>query len=104
MGLYLVAPWRRRILNPELLCLHLPLSAMTVSYAVGILALSRCYTVTTYLVPALVTVYLGITPVSPPGPVLRLDGSLLKRLALVGFVMLAATYIFVRVLVRFDVD
>jgi O-antigen ligase len=101
VGLYRIGRVPRRILNREMNDLRAPLFAVTAAYAVGIFALSRCYTVTTYLVPAIVTAYLCIAPVYPQGPILKLNGSLVKRLVIVGVILLTVTYLSVRLLARY---
>jgi O-antigen ligase len=85
-----------QIVDPRLKHLRPFLLAMTVGFAAGIFSLSRCYTVTTYFVPGLVSSFVAVAPTSPPVPVLRFDLHWLKRLAVVGLLFIFAVYLFVR--------
>jgi hypothetical protein len=64
------------------------------------LTLSLSYIVPTYTVLGLVTVYLGVAVARAAQPVLRCDLPLLTRLAAVSVAFVAASYVLVRVLVR----
>ncbi|MCI0455473.1 MAG: O-antigen ligase family protein [Gemmataceae bacterium] len=68
--------------------------------AVCMLTLSLSYIVPTYMVLGLVTVYLGVAVVRVAQPVLRCDIQLLGRLAVVSVAFVAASYVFVNVMVR----
>jgi O-antigen ligase len=90
------------VADPELLRLHPYLLSMLATYAVGILFLSRSYVVPTYAMLGLVVVYLRMR--STQGPVtmpawLRFP---LLRLAGVSMAFLMATYLFVRIFVRWS--
>jgi hypothetical protein len=83
--------------DPELLHLLPFLWAMLVSYAVGILSLSRVDTVPTYLLLGLVSAFGGIATQWAPAFRLRLDSRLVQRMVLASFAFLAASYMFIRV-------
>jgi O-antigen ligase len=81
----------------DLQAIRLCLLAMLSGYGTGLLSLSRCYTVPTYLVLGLVTAYVGATRPVPPPPAQRLDPG---RILAVGALTLAAFYVFVKIFVR----
>ena len=76
------------------------LTAMAVAYCGGMLSLSRCYIVPTYLLLGLVTVYLRLAGRYAPLSVPRLDGRLLGRMAAVSVLCLLVIFTFVRLAVR----
>jgi O-antigen ligase len=69
-----------------------------VAYAVGMIALSLCYVVPTYLMLGLAHAYGQMTAVWPPPPPARFGGRVALRLALISVAFLALTYVAVRVL------
>jgi hypothetical protein len=105
VGMFYLALWTLYRYNQARAGIYLPdqrrlapfLLALVAGYGVGLLALSQSYTVPTYLILGLATVYAGVTVVYPPLPSLRLDSRLVQRLAVVGIGFLAASYLFVRV-------
>jgi putative inorganic carbon (hco3(-)) transporter len=67
--------------------------AIAVGYAIGLLALSRAYSASTYLIVGLIAAYINLTPRVRP---LRLDFGFVQRLAVASVLFIAATYLFVR--------
>ena len=76
------------------------LAGAVTAYAVGLLSLSLCYGVPTYLVLGLTVAYTRVTPHHPALPVERFDGRVAGRIALASVGFLAMTYVLVRVFVR----
>jgi O-antigen ligase len=76
------------------------LLAIVCAFVGGILSLSRCYAVPTYLILGLSAAYIP-TAVRPPLPVLHWSFHLAGRLLLVGFGVLVFFYLFTRVFVQF---
>jgi O-antigen ligase len=81
--------------DPDLARLRPVVLAIVIGYAIGLLALSRAYTPTTYLILGLTAAYINLTPRGAP---LRLDARFTKRLAMASIAFIAATYVFVRVM------
>jgi putative inorganic carbon (HCO3(-)) transporter len=75
--------------------LHPMVLAILVSYAVGLLALSRGYTGSTYLILGLGAAYINLTPRIKP---VRLNSSSIQWLCVASVAFIAATYLFVRVM------
>lgn len=104
LGSFAIAIWSlTRAVEPEpdtnaneLLRLRPYVIAITVSYAVGLLSLSRNYVATTYLILGLAAAYLQFMPASQPAVTLRLG----RRLAALSVIFLAMSYMFVRTFVR----
>jgi putative inorganic carbon (hco3(-)) transporter len=69
--------------------------ATLVSYAVGLLALSRGYTGSTYLILGLAAAYINLTPRAKP---VRLNSSSIQWLCVASVVFIVATCLFVRVM------
>jgi hypothetical protein len=101
-GLYRLGHARDRIADPELRRLHPYLMAMVAGYAAGMLFLSLCYIIPTYLMLGLAAVYLRAAGATSPVPAPRFDFRFLQRVAVAGVLFLAATYVFVRVFVRWS--
>jgi hypothetical protein len=76
------------------------LLAILVGSAMCMLTLSLNYIVPTYMVLGLATAYLAVALPRTARPVVSLDIPLLQRLAVVSVGFLAASYVFVRLLVR----
>jgi hypothetical protein len=89
------------IRDPELRRFRPYLLAIVVGYCTALLALSRNYIVPTYLILALVTVYLRLategTSLRPP----RLDARLAQRIGLISIIFVISAYLFVRTFARF---
>jgi putative inorganic carbon (hco3(-)) transporter len=98
--------WRATPDDPELARLRPYVLALTGAYAAGLLSLSRCYHAPTQLVLALATAYLVLASRSVAGGggatlvVPRVDGPCFRRVAGVGLLFLAATYVFVRLMLQ----
>lgn len=88
--------------DPELLRLQPYLLAMLVTYIVGILFLSRSYVVPTYTMLGLAVVYLRLRSVEAPAMFPAWSRLVFVRLAGVSAAFLMATYLFVRVFVRWS--
>jgi O-antigen ligase len=73
---------------------------LTVSYGVGLLSLSRCYTVPTQLMLAIATVYLALASRSGPVVLPKLDGACIRRITGMGVVFLSITYVFMRLMLQ----
>lgn len=70
------------------------------AYSVGMLTLSVCYTVPTYLMLGLASIVYRVTPHRSTAAAPRFDMSALVRLAGLSVVYIAAIYVFVRIFVR----
>jgi hypothetical protein len=88
------------LLNGDLRALQPYLVASVCAYAIGMMSLSICFVIPTYLMLALSVSYTQMARraalVAPP--VLRLDVALLGRMIVVGIGTLAFLYVFVRFL------
>jgi O-antigen ligase len=94
------ALWRSSSPDFQVARLRPYMFAIAVGYAAGLLSLSRCYTVPTQLVLALVMAYLGLARIGD-GPALpRLNGAWVRAIGCVSVVFLIATYVFVRVMLQ----
>jgi O-antigen ligase len=91
---------RIQIVDPRLKRLCPFLLAMTAGFVAGIFSLSRCYTVTTYVVPGLVSSFVAVAPISPPVPVLRLDLRWLRHMAVLSLLFIFGVYVFIRFVVH----
>lgn len=76
--------------------------AVVAGYAALLLSLSHVYSVPTYMVLGLTTTYLSLAVACPPVPLPRFTFQLVQRLALAGIGFLLATYILVRLLLRWS--
>jgi hypothetical protein len=92
--------WRAAPADRELARMRPYLLAATAGYATGLLSLSRCYTMPTQLNLALATSYLVLASRTGPLVIARFDAACVRRIAAVGLVFLAATHVFVRLLLR----
>jgi hypothetical protein len=81
--------------DPEMARLQPIVLAILVGYAVGLLALSRDYEVTTYLILGLAAAYINLTPRFRP---LRLNSAFLQRLVVASVLFVASTYVFLRIM------
>jgi hypothetical protein len=84
------------VVDPDLRRLQPYLLGTVAAYVVGLLSLSLCYVVPTYLILGLAAVYAGMTVCKPPLPALMLDVNVLGRFAMAGAAYLALMYVFVR--------
>jgi hypothetical protein len=89
------------VLDPSMARLQPYLMSIVTAQFVGMLSLSRCYVVSTYIALGLVAAYLNIVT-ARQGPVLpAFDRRLCARLGFASVVFLAATYAFVRTFAHF---
>lgn len=84
--------------DPELARMRPYMLALLAAYAAGLLSLSRCYKVPTILTIAIGTAYLAVASRAEPLVLPRLDGPCIRRITGVGLFVLAATYLFLRVM------
>jgi len=89
------------IANAELHRLRPYLLAVVAAAAVGMMSLTRTYTVPTYLVIGLAAAYLQAAGTSAALPAFAVDGRLVGRLALVSVSFLVCTYMFINLFVRY---
>lgn len=83
-------------LSPALRRLRTPVMASLVGLCVGMISLSRVYTLTPYLVLGLVAVYFRLAAPAAPGAVPRLTPRRVVRTAVFGALFLVAADVFVR--------
>jgi len=74
--------------------------AVLAAYAASMLSLSRQFVPTTYTFLGLATAYVRVAAPAVRAPVLPFDGRLAQRLAFVSAGFLVASYVFVRVFIR----
>ena len=74
--------------------------ALMASYAAGLLSLSRCYHAPTQLMIAIATAYLVLSSRSGPLVIPPMNGSTQRRISGVGILFLAATYVFLRLMLQ----
>ncbi len=95
-SLYRLNQCRSRIADPELRRLLPFLITIVICYVVPLLALSRNYIVTTYMILGMVTVYVQMASQRIPSLAFRFDIPFLRRALGLGIVNLAVIYIIVR--------
>lgn len=90
------------MLDRELSRMRPYLMAMLIAYTTGLLSLSRSYVALTYMVLGLVSVYLHLARhyAYTPLPERRFDFKLLGQFAAVSLAFVMASYVFVRIFVR----
>jgi O-antigen ligase len=76
------------------------LMGVVAAYAVAMLALSRGFTVPTYLILGLVAAYANICTEPEAAPVVRVEVRLVRQLAFLSVLFVAGLYVFVRVFNR----
>jgi O-antigen ligase len=86
--------------DPELRRLRPYIAAMTSGYAAGLISLSRCYTVPTQLMLAIATVFMALAARTGPISWPRLDWRCVRRISGLSAMFLAATYVFVRLMLH----
>ncbi len=86
--------------EPSLRRLRPYLLALVASYAVGLLSLSRCYTVPTQLILSLGTAYLVIAARNGSPAIPKFDGVCIRRVAIAGVVVLVGSYVFMRLMLE----
>jgi O-antigen ligase len=87
------------IVDPELRRMQPFVLGSVAAYAVGMISLSLCYVVPTYLMLGMAHSYGQMTVVRPPPPLARFDARVVLRLALISVGFLAGTYLVVRLFV-----
>jgi len=92
-----LSPGQAQVLDPEMARLRPFLLGALAAFALGILSLSLCYSIPTYMVLGLVTAYGRVTPCRAVKPALSWDLNIAGRIALAGVGFLAFTYMIVRV-------
>jgi len=97
---YRVGSARFVILDPDLRRMQPYMLAVVAAYATGMLTLSRAFIVPTYMVLGLVTAYLRVAAVYPALALPRFDWHVVRRLSMASVGFVAASYVFVRVFVR----
>jgi hypothetical protein len=108
VGAFVTAGWslyrfggrEHLLLDHDLKSMHPYLFAGLAAYCLGMLSLSICFIIPTYLMLGLSVAYTrmaGRAALVPPTP-LRFDLSLLSRFAVAGVFTLASIYVFVRFL------
>jgi hypothetical protein len=85
------------ILDPEQKRLHPFLFGAVAAYVAGMMALSLCYVLPTYLVLALPVVYWHVTPTRVPVPAVAINGAALRQLAFASVGFLVFIYAVIRV-------
>ncbi|MEO6810104.1 MAG: O-antigen ligase domain-containing protein, partial [Isosphaeraceae bacterium] len=91
-----ISPRHAEILDPELARLRPFLMSMIVGYAVGLLSISRCYVVPTYMVAGFAAAYLRMVPVALEDAVPRPSIGIAARLVSINATYLVLVYFFVR--------
>jgi putative inorganic carbon (hco3(-)) transporter len=81
--------------DPGLARLQPVFLAVIIAYAIGLLALSRGYTISTYLILGLAAAYINLTPRARP---FRLNFGFIQQLMVASILFVAATYLFIRVM------
>ena len=105
LGAFFLAVWsiarfgrtNRVILDPDLKRLQPYLLGSLAAYALGLVSLSLCYVVPTYMLLGLAVAFGNIAACYPALAPVRLNGQLVGRLALLSVGFLASLYVFVRV-------
>ena len=86
--------------RPDLARLRPFVLAAVAGYAVGLLSLSRCYTVPTQLILAIGTIFLILAGRKNHPAIPRLDGANARRIVVAGFVVLSGCYVFMRLMIQ----
>lgn len=89
-----------QISDPEVRRLRHYLLAALTAYTVGLMTLSRCYKVPTYMVIGVANAYLRNPAVAPLMPDFRVTPRLIQWMIMFSFGFLMVIYLFVRVFVR----
>jgi hypothetical protein len=100
LSIYRAGQGGPRILDPQQQALRPFMLAAVMAYAVGMLTLSLCFVVPTFMILALAVAYTRTTVCWPAQPPLRMDERLLGRFALAGASYLAVMYVFIRLFVN----
>jgi O-antigen ligase len=100
VSLYRLKSQWTQITDPELRRLHPFLFGTVAAFVMGMMSLSLCYVIPTYLILGLAVVYVRVTPCYSLLPPVCLSNKVAGRVALAGFVFLAGMYVFVRVFIN----
>jgi O-antigen ligase len=93
-------PARTLIVDPELRRFHAYLVGALAAYATGLLSLTLCYQVQTYMLVGLAVAYVRVTRCYPAEPAVRFDLQSLGRLMLVSVAFLLVIYLVIQLFVR----
>jgi O-antigen ligase len=104
LGVFSVPLWSLRRLSPCEVEIHDPnlktlrpfLVAMVAGYATGLISLSRCYIVPTYMLPGLVTAYLHVTAINPAKAPPKVGGQLIRNIIIINLSFLITIFIFIK--------
>jgi hypothetical protein len=99
-GLYRARTQSAPSLAPEIARMRPFLLAMVLGYAAGVFSLSRCYSIPTYLVLGSAGAYLTFLPLQAP-VWFRMDGLMVRRLAVLTGMGLVFLKLFTQVMVRY---
>jgi O-antigen ligase len=99
-GLHQLGSPRGQIPDAEVRRLHPFLKALAAGYVAGMLSLTRCYIVPTYMVLGLVAAYSRFSAARPAPSLMRFDTRLVLRLAVASLAGLTTIHVFVRLFVR----
>jgi hypothetical protein len=88
------------ITDPELRRLHPYLFGTMSTFVMGMMSLSLCYVIPTYLILGLAVAYTRVTPFYSLKPPVCFSKKIAGRVALAGFAFLAGMYVFVRVFIN----
>lgn len=93
-----------RIRDPELQRLLPYIAALLTTWAVGIFTLSRCYTVSSYMIVGVCAAYLNLAGFYQwrPRPILTLNPRVARIWAMCSIGLLAASFVFVKLLARWS--
>lgn len=89
-------PNRTQVLDPGMARLCPFLLAMLAGYSMGMLSLTRVYTIPTYTMLAIVAAYARVTDADPPPPVLHLDLRFWGKASLLGLAFLGLLWIYIK--------
>jgi O-antigen ligase len=99
-GIVRVGRRGEHIVDPDLARLRPAMLGATAGYAVGMLSLSRCYVVPTYLILGLAVAYAQMTVTYPRLPPLRLDVRTTSIVLALSVAFLLGLHLFIRLFVR----
>ncbi len=99
-GMYRLRPSQTTILDLQMAQMYPYVFGTVTACAVGLLSLSLCYRVPTYLILGLATVFQRMTPHYPETAEVRFELQNLGKIAVCSVMLLAVLYVFVRLFVR----
>ncbi len=89
-----------QITDPELNRMHPYLFGTVAAFALGIMSLSLCYVIPTYLILGLAAAYVRVTPHFSLAPPVRMSGPVAGRVAIAGLVFLAGMFVITRLFIN----